>query len=82
MAGLCEGGNEPSGSLKAIFSGRQRRAPWGYRLLPAENTLHYGALVAASGYALYLFLLHDGAHGTDPLTLCTFQRVLTITDLF
>ncbi|KAJ4437065.1 hypothetical protein ANN_17200 [Periplaneta americana] len=30
--------------------------------------------VAASGYALYLSLLHDGAHGTAPRTLCTFQR--------
>ncbi|KAJ4432754.1 hypothetical protein ANN_21392 [Periplaneta americana] len=39
--------------------------------------MHHGALVAASGYALYLFLLHDGAYGTAPLTLCTFQRVLT-----
>ncbi|KAJ4427221.1 hypothetical protein ANN_24838 [Periplaneta americana] len=54
-------------------SGRQRRAPWGLRLLPAENTVHHGALIAASGYALYLFLLHDGAHGTAPLTLCTFH---------
>ncbi|KAJ4425396.1 hypothetical protein ANN_28011 [Periplaneta americana] len=37
--------------------------------------------VAASGYALYLSLLHDGAHGTAPRTLCTFERVLTTTDI-
>ncbi|KAJ4430789.1 hypothetical protein ANN_19380 [Periplaneta americana] len=37
--------------------------------------------VAASGYALYLSLLHDGAHGTALRTLCTFQRVLTTTVL-
>ncbi|KAJ4450084.1 hypothetical protein ANN_01491 [Periplaneta americana] len=53
----------------------------GKRLLSAENTVRHGALVAASGYALYLFLLHDGAYGTASLTLCTFQRVLTTTDL-
>ncbi|KAJ4432027.1 hypothetical protein ANN_20641 [Periplaneta americana] len=25
MAGLCEGGNEPSGSLKAIYLGKRRK---------------------------------------------------------
>ncbi|KAJ4434509.1 hypothetical protein ANN_23071 [Periplaneta americana] len=53
----------------------------GLASLTRENTVHHGALVAASGYALYLFLLHDGAHGTAPLTLCTFQRVLTTIGL-
>ncbi|KAJ4452011.1 hypothetical protein ANN_03524 [Periplaneta americana] len=54
----------------------------GRQHLPAENAVHHGALVAASEYALYLFLLHDGAHWTAPLTLCTFQRVLTTTALY
>ncbi|KAJ4441543.1 hypothetical protein ANN_11399 [Periplaneta americana] len=124
MAGLCEGGNETAGSLKAfcmnIFlsdrsivfssrrmtthekgwfrnecgclletrpltklknSGSQRIARTGYRLLPAEKTLHYGAFVAAGEYALYLFLLHNGAQHVAPLTPYQFQRVLTTTDV-
>ncbi|KAJ4438934.1 hypothetical protein ANN_14888 [Periplaneta americana] len=28
MAGLCEGGNEPSGSLKAIYSSGRRRTEY------------------------------------------------------
>ncbi|KAJ4426824.1 hypothetical protein ANN_26623 [Periplaneta americana] len=48
------------------------------RLLPAEKTLHYGA---AGDYALYLFLLHDGAQHVAPRTLYPFQQVLTTTDV-
>ncbi|KAJ4442647.1 hypothetical protein ANN_04236 [Periplaneta americana] len=62
-------------------SGHQHTVPSGWRLLSAEKTLHYGAFVAAGGYALYLFLLHDRAQHVAPLTLYPFQRVLTTTGL-
>ncbi|KAJ4434917.1 hypothetical protein ANN_23488 [Periplaneta americana] len=63
------------------FDGFQRSSAQSTLGLASLTRGEHSALVAASGYALYLFLLHDGAHGMAPLTLCTFQRVLTITDL-
>ncbi|KAJ4428595.1 hypothetical protein ANN_24639 [Periplaneta americana] len=50
----------------------------------AQNTLGLASLIreehtalwcnrSSSGYAFYLFLLHDGAQGTAPLTLYPFQ---------
>ncbi|KAJ4432405.1 hypothetical protein ANN_21024 [Periplaneta americana] len=42
---------------------------------------HQRAFVAAGGYVLYLFLLHNGANHVAPLTLYPFQRVLTTTDI-
>ncbi|KAJ4439895.1 hypothetical protein ANN_08024 [Periplaneta americana] len=111
MAGLCEGGNEPPGSLKTslhkvcslracsqLMSGmqilavlcirvdwkegnRQHRVRWASVSYPQKTQCTMVHSVAASRYALYLFLLHDGAHRTAPSTLCTFQRVLTTTAL-
>ncbi|KAJ4431215.1 hypothetical protein ANN_19812 [Periplaneta americana] len=84
MAGLCEGGNEPPGSLKATFILRQEssaQSTLGLASLTRGKRSALSALVAASGYALYLSLLHDGAQGTAPRTHCTFQRLLTTTVL-
>ncbi|KAJ4445152.1 hypothetical protein ANN_06953 [Periplaneta americana] len=82
MAGLCEGGNEPPGSLKASKTGVVSTEHAGASLsYPRKTQCTIVLSVAASGYALYLSVLHDGAHWTAPRTLCIFQRVLTTTAL-
>ncbi|KAJ4451219.1 hypothetical protein ANN_02679 [Periplaneta americana] len=62
--------HSPVSSTAAVVSTEHPGASVSY-----QRTVHHGAFVAASGYALYLFLLHDGAHGMAPLTLCTFQLI-------
>ncbi|KAJ4434020.1 hypothetical protein ANN_16339 [Periplaneta americana] len=46
MAGLCEGGNEPSGSLKAIFSNRRQAEGVSARRYSSESSqLHSMAFI-------------------------------------
>ncbi|KAJ4439548.1 hypothetical protein ANN_07672 [Periplaneta americana] len=56
MAGLCEGGNEPSGSLKAIYIGRQRllKCVKGTRCCPVCTVVQQGEIesIPASSYGV------------------------------
>ncbi|KAJ4438207.1 hypothetical protein ANN_14146 [Periplaneta americana] len=95
MAGLCEGGSEPPGSLKAIIS--SPRLTVGMKILTAARCpTQFQVMVTGVAQAVALFLpdpelrsgvgsiptCADNLVGFIPMFSPTLRRISTVSDLF